>query len=114
MDSSTDRTDDSRQRGTTESISERVVSAVADARGVDPLQLAPLYEVVDPDALDSLFQGASTETDRVVGRAVFSMAGCEVVVHSSGDIDVTAPNEVPSASGTAGGTEWQATESRTD
>ena len=34
-----------------ERASENVIDAVAAARDVDPLELEPLYSVVDPDAL---------------------------------------------------------------
>lgn len=39
-----------------ESISHNVIRAVATATEVSPEQLEPLYNVVDPDALDRLFK----------------------------------------------------------
>lgn len=41
------------------SVSEAVVKAVAEADDVDPTELPPLYEQVDPDALEKLFQNPS-------------------------------------------------------
>lgn len=42
--------------------SEAVLSAVAEAEGVDERELAvPLYEVIDPDALDALFRDGEGE-----------------------------------------------------
>ncbi|MFC7135555.1 HalOD1 output domain-containing protein [Halobaculum litoreum] len=38
-----------------EPVSVRVVECVAEATGLDATDLDPLYEVVDPDALDALF-----------------------------------------------------------
>lgn len=38
------------------SPSERVVETVAEATATDPLELEPLYDVIDPDALDRLFR----------------------------------------------------------
>ena len=35
--------------------STRVVDAVASATNTDPVELAPLYETIDTDALDALF-----------------------------------------------------------
>lgn len=37
-----------------ESASESIVTAVADAKDVSPMDLPPLYSSIDPDALDSL------------------------------------------------------------
>lgn len=39
---------------TAESAAEAVVTVVAEATGRSPLELDPLYEVVDPDALNML------------------------------------------------------------
>lgn len=91
MGRSTERNATGRPSATEDSISERVITAVADARSVDPLELTPLYDVVDPDALERLFQTPPTGTDRSPGRVVFTMDGCEIVVHSDGEVDVTAP-----------------------
>lgn len=64
------------------SISETVVVAVAEARGVDPTELDPrLYDFVDPDALDSLFRSDE-------GSVAFTMAGCHVTVYGSGRVVV--------------------------
>lgn len=71
-------------------VSQRVVAAVADARDVDPLELPPLYDTIDSDALDQLFARGS---EKGPGRVIFVMAGCEVMVHSDGEVDVTAPGE---------------------
>ena len=35
---------------------EVIVDAVARAAGVEPMELPPLYEYVDPDAIDTLFE----------------------------------------------------------
>lgn len=40
-----------------ELLSTRVVLAVAREKDVDPLELPPLGERLDPDALDALFEG---------------------------------------------------------
>lgn len=75
----------------TERVGTKVVAAVADANGVDPLDLdTPLYEVIDPDALDALFQPQATGLPRTgTAQVTFSMAGCEVVVNSTGQVTVT-------------------------
>lgn len=58
-----------------EQPSEAVVAAVAIATDSDPLSLPPLYETIDPDALDSLSGGG--------GRGIvvsFRFAGYDVIV----------------------------------
>lgn len=74
-------------------VSERVVTAVADARDVDSLELPPLFDVINPDALDQLFDHGLSDGTNGPGRVVFMFAGCEVEVHSDGEVTVTAPNK---------------------
>lgn len=73
------------------SISSRVIQEVADTLGVDPLELHPLFETIDPDALDSLFQTRTPahHDDHVE----FTFEGCQVSVFGTGKIDVTPPAE---------------------
>lgn len=49
--------------GTTRrTVTEQVVAAVAELEGVDEQELdRPLYDVVDPDSLDTLFRNASAQ-----------------------------------------------------
>lgn len=81
-----------------DSVSQRVVAAVADARDEDPLELPPLYGVIDPDALDQLFDRGVSGRRPGPGRVIFMLADCEVVVHSDGEVDVTAPGDRESSS----------------
>lgn len=81
-----------------EEISTAVVSAVADAKGVDPLELDPLYDVVDADALDAIFGPTEGEAARAA-TLTFRMAGCRVVVRGTGEVSVTAPDERADADG---------------
>lgn len=48
-----------------------------------------LYDVVDPDALERLFENRCAGVDGNYGRVVFHFAGCEVTVLSSGDVSAT-------------------------
>jgi len=74
-----------------EFIGERVVTAVADANDVDVTDLdVRLYDIVDPDALERLFRPRADGIPRARGQVVFEMAGCTVVVHSDGDVEVAA------------------------
>jgi hypothetical protein len=73
----------------TNQISQRIVQAVADAEGVDQMDLTPLYTAIDPDALETLFEpqlrGAS---GRVHGEIRFSYHGYEVRVSAAGEVDL--------------------------
>lgn len=73
-------------------ISETVVTTVAEAKGVDPLDLEPLYSVIDPDALNSMFRPSVGSPPASI-ELNFSMAGCEVVIRGDGEVAVTPPAE---------------------
>lgn len=62
------------------------VMAVAAAAGVEPDALPPLYDTIDPDALDDLFR--SPHAIRSDVRVSFTYAGCDVVVAGDGDVSV--------------------------
>lgn len=47
-------------------LSEAIVRAVAIETGCDPLELPPLYETVDPDALDELWNSETGSGANVV------------------------------------------------
>lgn len=71
-----------------------VVVAVAEAKGVDPLELEPLGTVIDPEALDRIF--TRPEGCRPTGRLTFRMDGCEVTITSSGELSVTPKTDAES------------------
>lgn len=60
--------------------SEAIVKAIAQAKGVDPLELPALYEVVDPEVLDAVFKGGG------FSFVQFTFCGYEVIVASGGQI----------------------------
>ncbi|WP_299331457.1 HalOD1 output domain-containing protein [Haloplanus sp.] len=62
-----------------------VVSVVSTVTGVDPLELDPLYESIDGDALDALFPADCPSGNRVT----FQYSGCEITVRSGDVIEVT-------------------------
>lgn len=66
--------------------SETLVIGVADIAGADPLELDPLFETVDPDALDDFV--ASGGMPNVGGRMEFAFAGYRVAVHASGLFEI--------------------------
>jgi hypothetical protein len=61
-----------------------VVATAAAARGTDPVDLPPLYDSIDADALSALVDGAVDRPDAVDGRVTFSYAGYEVTVDFDG------------------------------
>ncbi|WP_162224377.1 HalOD1 output domain-containing protein [Halorussus amylolyticus] len=70
-----------------------VVFAIADAKGVDPLDgtMPPLYDTIDAEALEDTFFGSTApNTDREeLGVVSFHYDGYRVVVRSDGSIRVT-------------------------
>lgn len=71
------------------SVSDEVISAVAAASGADPLDLDPLYEAIDPDALDALYRRDGRERENTPERLEFIYSGCGVVVAGDGSVSVT-------------------------
>ncbi|MDS0474488.1 hypothetical protein NDO75_05750 [Natrinema sp. 1APR25-10V2] len=66
----------------------RVVRAVAEADGVDPVDLQPpLNDVVNASALDRLFEPPGNGAVRR-GRVSFDYRGYDVTVHSSGRVSL--------------------------
>ena len=67
------------------SISTSVIEAVATVTEKAPTDVEPLYEVVDPDALDSL---VTSLRDAGHGTVLFALSGWEVSVKASGEIEL--------------------------
>lgn len=71
-----------------------VIEAIAEHEGVDPLDLdQPLYEVVDPDALDAIIDDGGDGGGAADLTVRFSYNGCRVQVSGDGSIEV-APSPV--------------------
>lgn len=70
-----------------ESAIPAIINALADAAGVDPTELPPLFEYVDPDALNALFTASDRATD---GNTLlsFQVDTWNVFVRSDGRIRV--------------------------
>ncbi|WP_254663234.1 HalOD1 output domain-containing protein [Haladaptatus sp. W1] len=66
-------------RPDTESITTAVVTAVTEANGTEPA--TPLYEVIDPDALEALYQHGSPEVS-------FEYVGFHVTIDSDRTVSV--------------------------
>ena len=75
------------ERTRDEHLSQSVIAAVADAEGVDPTELSvPLYEAIDPDALDALFRSDGV----AAGQIRFSYHGYQITVYDDGQLDLVA------------------------
>lgn len=78
----------------TGTLSTVVVTAIARHEGVDPTRLdPPLYEVIDPDALDALFAGRGEDPRSKTIRLAFSYDDCTVHVSSGGDVRIADSND---------------------
>lgn len=67
--------------------SEAVVTRIANSEGIDPLELPPLYEAIDADALDALVgTGKRSDADPEVE---FTYSGYEVTITSDAVIHLT-------------------------
>lgn len=72
-----------------ESLSESVIEAVADREGVDPMDLtAPLYDAVDPEALDAMVQNDAKYNESSL-RIEFQYYGYTISVSADGSVQVS-------------------------
>lgn len=73
-----------------EQLSMRVVEAVADAEGVDPVELDPLYTTVDPDAIEDVFRPQLTtgSVPDPTAEIRFEYHGYEVRVTATGRVSL--------------------------
>lgn len=72
-------------------VTYEVVKRIAEVEDVDPLEFTPpLNEVIDPDALESIFANG-----RGLGKVIFNYAGYEVSVFSDGQVSVTSHDTEP-------------------
>ncbi|RQG90893.1 hypothetical protein EA473_19810 [Natrarchaeobius chitinivorans] len=67
-----------------------VVSAVAKVEDTDPVDLPPLYNAIDSEALNNLFTSRSEST---VEQLTFQYAGYTIVVSGSGEVHVKSDSE---------------------
>ena len=74
-----------------DSLSQAIILAVADAEGVDPVDLPPLSEAIEPECLDRLLSGHE-------GQVRFDYHGYSVTVDHRGVVDLESANDQPSPS----------------
>lgn len=74
---------------TDEALSYEIIERVAALKDVPISELAPLYTVIDPDALENMFTGPSQE-----GAITFHYEGCTVQVDSDDQVAIfKSPDE---------------------
>lgn len=72
--------------------SEAVIYRVASCESVDPLELRPMYDAIDPDALDSLVYDSATSGATL--QVQFSYHGYDITVMGDGVVHVDQEDEV--------------------
>ncbi|KZN22563.1 hypothetical protein A4G99_19030 [Haladaptatus sp. R4] len=65
-----------------------IVETIAQAMNCESLEVGPLYEWVDPDSLDAIFDGHSTRTRNSATSISFSYTNYTVTVNSTGTVHV--------------------------
>jgi len=73
---------------TDQSNSIQIIEAVAETAGVDPLELPPLYETIDPEAIDALIADSETGHSTSPSLIKFAYAGYTVTVDSNQTVEV--------------------------
>lgn len=81
-----------RQAG--DSLSLTLLRAVVAVTNTPPTELDPLFDHIDPDALDALFHPTCDGTPRQgQGRLTIQVHNCDVTVYAGGCIKIQPPNE---------------------
>ncbi len=75
---------------TNRTVGETVVAAVVELTDTDPMAIEPLFNVVDPDALDTLFAPPRYGAACGPRRVEFTYADCDIVITDTGTVRVTA------------------------
>lgn len=70
-------------------ISETVTRTIAAVTGTRYKDIGPMYEVVDSDALNTVFKPVSDAVPRDTGGVSFTLSGRNVTVYAHGEIVVT-------------------------
>lgn len=68
--------------GENESVSAAVLRAVSAVKGRKPASLQPLSDVLDPDALDALFDPRANDGLQTDGRLSFSYSSCHITIEN--------------------------------
>lgn len=70
-------------------LSEKILDEIAEREDVPPVDLEPpLYDAIDPEALDSFFRNHGRETVDSARQIVFRYAGYDVSVSGDGEVEI--------------------------
>ncbi|MFH5802119.1 HalOD1 output domain-containing protein [Haladaptatus sp. CMAA 1911] len=73
-------------------LSLTITEAIIAQTDIPREKLPPLYEVIDPDALENLFANTMNGTSRTTGEVVFQYAGCTVTVRADRTVTIKPPS----------------------
>ena len=73
---------------TPRSLTNQILTAIAESTDQSVEDLGPLYDVIDPEALDALFAPRADGSPRPVGEVSFQYAGYWVTVSSGGAVEI--------------------------
>ncbi|WP_227380349.1 HalOD1 output domain-containing protein [Haladaptatus halobius] len=74
--------------GMSDSLTERIITTVAEIDGQSVDELEPLYNAINPEALESLFASRADGSSRPDGEVSFQYAGYWVTVSSEGAVEI--------------------------
>lgn len=74
-------------------LSSAIIRAVSNHADKDSVDLPPLYEVIEPDALDKLFGPMADGVPREGGEVRFSYAGRRVTITLNRSFDIEVQEE---------------------
>ncbi len=71
-----------------DSLTSTIVSTVADLSETDPTDVERIYDRIDPESLETLFEPTGTTGSRNTGQVTFQLDAYTITVHATGDIVV--------------------------
>lgn len=72
-----------------ESLVTTIVMTVAKLAETDPDELERLYDRIDPNSLETIFEPASGTSNRNAGQLTFQFDAYSITVHATGTVVVT-------------------------
>lgn len=80
--------------GRDHSISTEIVLAVSEITNTPPIEIEPMFEVIDPDALDDLYAPVDNAPLQRGGCSTFfRLHGCGVTVYPTGEVEIRPPDD---------------------
>lgn len=89
--------------GVNESVSTAIVRAVSAVEGRRPCAVPPLTHVLDPNALDALFDSQPNGDPRIGGRLEFVYSNCHITIDNGEYLTVRLLEIHPNTTADPGG-----------